>query len=180
MAVSLPATAASAASVDEVSVGDAPEPTPEVSVGDAPEPTPEETPDVTAETVVPGDAETPSPDLSAEVEELTPGEEMPSPEETPAPIEVDCAVQTAVDEATAAVAARECGHDVEVVEARTEWESVYAQPDGSMRLDISTSAVRTDVDGEWQDMGLLQGWLTLHLWDEVPLEGCRCAQEVPA
>ena len=21
--------------------------------------------------------------------------------------------------------------------------------------------------------------MTLHLWDEVPLEGCRCAQEVP-
>ncbi|WP_255372085.1 IS110 family transposase [Cellulosimicrobium sp. CUA-896] len=28
--------------------------------------------------------------------------------------------------------------------------------------------------------GLLQDWLTLHLWDEVLLEGCRCAQEVPA
>lgn len=29
-------------------------------------------------------------------------------------------------------------------------------------------------------VGLLQDWLTLHLWDEVPLEGCRCAQEVPS
>ena len=29
-------------------------------------------------------------------------------------------------------------------------------------------------------LGLLQGWLTLHLWDEVLQEGCQRAQEVPA
>ena len=28
--------------------------------------------------------------------------------------------------------------------------------------------------------GLLQVWLTLHLWDVVPQEGCQRAQEVPA
>ena len=28
--------------------------------------------------------------------------------------------------------------------------------------------------------GLLQDWLTLHLWDEVLQEGCQRAQEVPA
>ncbi|WP_408637024.1 transposase [Occultella aeris] len=27
-------------------------------------------------------------------------------------------------------------------------------------------------------VGLLQGWSTLHLWDQLPLQGCRCAQEV--
>jgi hypothetical protein len=34
--------------------------------------------------------------------------------------------------------------------------------------------------GRYGTEGLLQGWLTLHLWDFVLQEGCRCAQEVPA
>ncbi len=29
-------------------------------------------------------------------------------------------------------------------------------------------------------MGLLEVQLTPFLWDDVPQEGCRCAQEVPA
>jgi RHS repeat-associated protein len=55
----------------------------------------------------------------------------------------------APDEAAAATVAQECGRDVEVVSKRTEFNTVYAQADGNMRLEISMAAVRTDVDGEW-------------------------------
>lgn len=45
--------------------------------------------------------------------------------------------------------ATECGTDVEVESGRTEWETVYAQQDGTMRLEASATAVRAEVDGEW-------------------------------
>jgi len=64
---------------------------------------------------------------------------------------VDCSVEVA-DEATAGVVARECGHEVEVIEGRTEWNTVWAQPDGNMRLDVSTTAVRTQVGGDWAEI----------------------------
>ncbi|QCB94995.1 DUF4214 domain-containing protein [Cellulomonas shaoxiangyii] len=38
---------------------------------------------------------------------------------------------------------------MEVAGARTEFASTFALPDGSMRLDVSTGAVRTEVSGEW-------------------------------
>jgi hypothetical protein len=64
---------------------------------------------------------------------------------------VDCSATTA-DQTWATTIAVACGHDVEVVADRTEWNTVYAQPDGSMRLDVSALAVRTQVDGGWGDI----------------------------
>lgn len=62
--------------------------------------------------------------------------------------EAACAVEAA-DEAAAERLAIGCGHDVEVVSARTEWNSLYAQPDGAMRFEVSAAAVRTKVTGQW-------------------------------
>jgi hypothetical protein len=64
---------------------------------------------------------------------------------------VDCTATTA-DQTWATTIAVACGHDVEVVAERTEWNTVYAQPDGSMRLDVSALAVRTQVEGSWGDI----------------------------
>lgn len=41
------------------------------------------------------------------------------------------------------------------------------------------SQVPSAVHNRNRSWGLLQDRLTLHLRDEVLLEGCRCAQEVP-
>ncbi len=57
--------------------------------------------------------------------------------------------KTASDAAKAAALAARCKTDVEVVSARTEWNTTVAQPDGSMRLDVSTGAVRTKTSGKW-------------------------------
>ncbi|MBB2923528.1 VCBS repeat-containing protein [Cellulomonas cellasea] len=59
----------------------------------------------------------------------------------------------AVPEADAAAAlAQRCGTDVEVTSARTEWVTSVAQPDGTMRLDVSAQAVRARQDGAWVDV----------------------------
>jgi hypothetical protein len=58
----------------------------------------------------------------------------------------------APDEASAAAAAQVCGVEVEVEAARTAWNTLYALPDGSRRLDTSIAAVRTDVSGEWAEI----------------------------
>ncbi len=42
-----------------------------------------------------------------------------------------------------------CDRDVEVLGARTEWNTLYAQPDGQMRLESSIEAVRSGVSGDW-------------------------------
>lgn len=68
--------------------------------------------------------------------------------DTPA---VDCSATTA-DQTWATTIAVACGHDVEVVSERTEWNTVYAQPDGTMRLDVSALAVRTQVEGSWGEV----------------------------
>jgi hypothetical protein len=50
----------------------------------------------------------------------------------------------------AAVLAAVCDVPVEVVGERTAWASTFALPDGSVRLDSSMAAVRTDVSGVWE------------------------------
>lgn len=50
----------------------------------------------------------------------------------------------------AAALARSCDQDVEIVSERTEWETTYATPEGATRLDISSTAVRTTVNGSWE------------------------------
>ena len=66
-----------------------------------------------------------------------------------------------VAETTAkAVAATDaCDREVEVLAERTEWASTFALPGGSMRLDTSIAAVRTDVSGEWEpvDPSVVEG-----------------------
>ncbi|WP_160158471.1 LamG-like jellyroll fold domain-containing protein [Cellulomonas sp. SLBN-39] len=61
--------------------------------------------------------------------------------------EVPCVEEAADDVAMATAVA--CDADVEVVDERTEWNTVFAQPDGQMRLDVSALAVRTLADGRW-------------------------------
>lgn len=57
---------------------------------------------------------------------------------------------TAADEDVASEIAARCGHDVEIPSKRTEWNTVYAQADGTMRFEASIAAVRTRVSGQWQ------------------------------
>jgi hypothetical protein len=57
-----------------------------------------------------------------------------------------------VDAESAVVIAARCGEDVEVLDRRSEWETLVAQPDGLMRLDVSTVAVRTRTSGQWADV----------------------------
>ncbi|GIG34335.1 hypothetical protein Col01nite_34940 [Cellulomonas oligotrophica] len=60
---------------------------------------------------------------------------------------VPCVEEAAGEVAMATALA--CDADVEVVDERTEWNTVFAQPDGQMRLDVSALAVRTLADGQW-------------------------------
>lgn len=61
----------------------------------------------------------------------------------------DCPVEVS-GEAWAAETAVRCGREVEVLDQRTEWQTLYALPDGQMRLETSIAAVRTQVSGEWE------------------------------
>jgi hypothetical protein len=76
---------------------------------------------------------------------------VPSSGPEPAEFEVACS-DSAVDSAEASVVAASCDTDVEVLGERTEWNTLYAQADGTWRLDVSALAVRTQVDGEWADI----------------------------
>ena len=74
------------------------------------------------------------------------------------PEPVEC-VEEAGDAVAASVVAVGCDREVEVLDARSEWASTFALPDGSMRLDTSIAAVRTDVSGEWEpvDPSVVEG-----------------------
>ena len=67
--------------------------------------------------------------------------------EPPAP-EVEC-VDVAPSEAAAVGLAAACEIAVEVLEARTPFETVWALPDGLMRAESSIAAQRTDTTGQW-------------------------------
>ena len=62
--------------------------------------------------------------------------------------ELDCP-GSVLGEAAAVDLAGDCGREVEVASARTEWETLFAQPGGTMRLESSIAAVRTRVSGQW-------------------------------
>lgn len=57
-----------------------------------------------------------------------------------------------LDEAQAAAAARASGRRVEVTANRTETETLYANPDGSWTLDLTTEPTRVQKDGAWLDI----------------------------
>ncbi|MBB2923529.1 VCBS repeat-containing protein [Cellulomonas cellasea] len=67
----------------------------------------------------------------------------------PRPAAVAPCAGEASEEAAAVALAQRCETEVEVVSARTEWNTTVALPDGTMRLDVSTAAVRTEASGEW-------------------------------
>ncbi|MCG2799558.1 MAG: hypothetical protein L6367_13610 [Cellulomonas sp.] len=48
--------------------------------------------------------------------------------------------------------AARCGEQVEVLAGRSEWNTLYARPDGSRELVSSVSAVRTKVSGDWAEI----------------------------
>ncbi len=54
------------------------------------------------------------------------------------------------DPGVAVDVAAACGTEVEVVAARTEWDTVYATPEGGTRVETSAAAVRTRVNGGWE------------------------------
>lgn len=60
----------------------------------------------------------------------------------------------AADEAQAAAMAARCHQKVEVIEARTEHDTLFATPDGTMQLDVAAAAIRTHVgeEGGWRDI----------------------------
>ena len=62
-----------------------------------------------------------------------------------------CPVEVA-DEATASALAASCGREVEILEERSEFQTLHALPDGQLRLDTSVSAQRSRVSGEWTDI----------------------------
>jgi hypothetical protein len=62
---------------------------------------------------------------------------------------VTCHTET-VSGADASRLAVECGHEVEITAAQTPWDTVYATPEGTTRVETSATAVRTDVNGSWE------------------------------
>ncbi|OJX94691.1 MAG: hypothetical protein BGO96_01070 [Micrococcales bacterium 73-15] len=60
-------------------------------------------------------------------------------------------VETIADAVKLAV---ECGGDVEVLSERSEWNTTYATPRGTLRSDASILATRTRINGEWQDVDI--------------------------
>ena len=68
----------------------------------------------------------------------------------PADAPVDC--ESASTPELAAAAAVDCGAEVEVLPERTPWTTTYAAPDGSFRTETSNTAVRTDINGAWEDI----------------------------
>ncbi|MGW8565844.1 LamG-like jellyroll fold domain-containing protein [Isoptericola sp. NPDC055881] len=66
-------------------------------------------------------------------------------EETP----IEC-VSSVADAASAAEMAAVCGSEVEVRSARTPWDTLWATPGGGGRVELSATAVRTDVNGGWE------------------------------
>ncbi len=80
---------------------------------------------------------------SASAEALAGGSGSPGGEKCP---------RAVADGPSATLVAVRCGTDAEVVSARTEWSTTVAQPDGKMRLDVSTGAVRAKKAGKWVDV----------------------------
>lgn len=60
----------------------------------------------------------------------------------------ECSTE-AVDEESAAAAAVACGHAVEALNARTSWETLVANPDGTFTLESAAGAQRALVEGDW-------------------------------
>lgn len=69
------------------------------------------------------------------------------PEDTGAP----CA-QSAQTVQLASELALSCGHDVEVLDERTEWTQTFATTQGTTRVEMAASAQRTRVDGDWAEI----------------------------
>lgn len=62
---------------------------------------------------------------------------------------VDCSVLEAGGFGDAGALARACETEVEVLSERTPWQTSWATPDGSARLEAAAVPVRAEVDGEW-------------------------------
>lgn len=62
-----------------------------------------------------------------------------------------CAAEVVAESDARAMAMR-CGQSVEVLSARTPWETVTAGPDGQLTWQSGVLAQRTDVDGTWRDV----------------------------
>ncbi|MGN9912562.1 RHS repeat-associated core domain-containing protein [Phytohabitans sp. LJ34] len=58
------------------------------------------------------------------------------------------------DQEAAATVARACGHEVEVLDQRSETARVFAAPDGTARAEIHAAPVRFARDGRWQPIDL--------------------------
>jgi hypothetical protein len=65
---------------------------------------------------------------------------------------VDCSTLEAATFDKAGALARACNAEVEVLAARTPWDTSWATADEQTRLEVSTMPVRVDADGEWTDL----------------------------
>ncbi|CAM3461902.1 hypothetical protein GCM10007368_28360 [Isoptericola cucumis] len=66
-------------------------------------------------------------------------------------VAVEC-VPVVDDAVAAAQVAAECGSEVEIRSERSPWDTVFATPAGGMRVETSAAAVRTEVNGSWQEI----------------------------
>ncbi len=69
--------------------------------------------------------------------------------ETEAP-ELDCAQTATTTAEEAFILASACDGDIAILDEQTPWKTIYATPHGTVREELSTSAVRTEVNGEWE------------------------------
>ncbi|MGV8885410.1 MAG: LamG-like jellyroll fold domain-containing protein [Microbacteriaceae bacterium] len=65
---------------------------------------------------------------------------------------LDCSKLEAEDFAQAGALADECGAEVEVLSSRTPWQSSWATPDSSVRLELSAVPVRVEKEGKWDTL----------------------------
>lgn len=67
-------------------------------------------------------------------------------------VEADCSRSERSTAHEAATMAAACGIEVEIVDERTPWVSVFATPDGTSRMTVGAVPQRTNVNGEWEPL----------------------------
>ncbi|WP_369372023.1 hypothetical protein AB1046_01530 [Promicromonospora sp. Populi] len=60
---------------------------------------------------------------------------------------LECAVEEPTMPEALATAAR-CGHEVEALDEKTPWQAYFGQPSGQVRLEVGSSAIESDADGD--------------------------------
>lgn len=64
--------------------------------------------------------------------------------------DAECSGASASSVAAASELAIACDVEVEVIEERSPWVTVFARPDGQSRMTVDAVPVRTNANGEWE------------------------------